>query len=1034
MIGRLVRGGVALVTLIALVAGLPVALFLLGGNPLPSHIPSWHESMSLLLHRDNGSVFLGAVRDLSWLAWAAFTASAIVEVQAALRGRRPPRLRLGGLQNAAGWLVALTTLAFSSQPAVALASTPPAPVAAVTTVHPETGARDTQVTGPPASQVMSMGFYQMVTVHRGDCLWTIAQRYLGDGDRFREIVKLNLGHRMAGGQVFNDPAVIWAGWVLQLPTGSTTAVPSPTPSAPAAHSGHASADPQFSSPHPGASAAGASVPAQPSAPAQEGTAPPSAPAQAAPAHAASAPVTASHPAAAAEIPPAAVFGAGVLVGGATVALARMRRRQRQARRPGRRIPVPASAPVITAERRLRAAEEFDPEAAPLLLDDAEYGSFYAADEPPRPDGDLPFYADDADEPAWRPAYHHPNGREDQRQAYPGAEPAPAHPARSGRGQVTALRAALSQLGSGLVAAGQPIPDISGVRVHRSGLELLLDSPAGEPPPLPFVVPGGRQGRAWQLELPRQVPLELAETGDLLPGLLTAGVDTDGGYLLIDLEQLRVTTVDGPPDLAERVLATAAMELTTSQLAGWYDLILAGFPELGAVDGRATSCASLGEALDLLATKAVALRRRLGDTERADLRRRRLADPGDEDWALTLLVSRTAPSIGQMAMLLDLASEPGGLAALVPGGTAIPNGHPAPASFRLADDPARPGEIVGHLFPLRLDVTPQPLTRADYEALASLFATAADLQDVPADEPPYGRWSWPPAPGLAGLQEPPGGTSEPDLAGLQEEAPELPGHEDPAAPAAEEPAPSILRIGVMGAFTINGAPAALQPAQSQLVLALALNGQEGLSNGQLCYLLGPDPDHPKPSDSLRQLIVRTRRQLGRTGDGREWIEHLGAGQYALHPDAKLDWAEFEDLSEQGLRGRDRGCLRDALALIRGKPFTGCYHWWLDLAFTETVRAQIVDTAELLAQLELAAGDPSASARAARIGLAGDASAEQLWRALMRAEHAAGNLAGVREAWSRCLDTMADISADGEPHPDTAALYQQLISGDRIRSYP
>ncbi len=1031
--GRLLRGSAALITLITLVAGLPVALFLLAGNPLPSHIPSWHEATSLLLHRDNGSVFLGAVRDLSWLAWAAFTAAAVVEVQAALRGRRPPRLRLGGLQNAAGWLVALTTLAFSSQPAVALASTPPAPVAAVSAVHPGTGMRDPQVTGPPASQVMSMGFYQMVTVHRGDCLWTIAQRYLGDGDRFREIVKLNLGHHMAGGQVFTDPAVVWAGWVLQLPASSTTAPPPATPSAPAAHSGHASADPQFSSPHPGASAAGASVPAQPSAPAQEGTAPASAPAQAAPAHAASAPATASRPAAAAEIPPAAVFGAGVLVGGATVALARMRRRQRQARRFGRRIPVPASAPVITAERRLRAAEEFGPESAPLLLADAEYGSFYAADEPPRPDGDLPFYPDDADELAWHPAHHHAGGEDHPlRQAYPSAEPVPAHAARSGRGQVTALRAALSQLGSGLVAAGQPIPDISGVRVHRSGLELLLDSPAGEPPPLPFVVPGGRQGMAWQLELPQQVPLELAETGDLLPGLLTAGVDANGGYLLIDLEQLRVTTVDGPPDLAERVLATAAMELTTSQLAGWYDLILAGFPELQAVDGRATSCDSLGEALDLLATKAVALRRRLGDTERADLRRRRLADPGDEDWALTLLVSRTTPSIGEMAMLLDLASEPGGLAALVAGGTAIPAGHPAPASFRLADYPARPGEIVGHLFPLRLDVTPQPLTRADYEALASLFATAADLQDVPADEPPYGRWSWPPAPGLAGLQEPADGESEPGPGGLQEA--ELLGHEDPpeAAPAAD--APPILRIGVMGAFTINGAPAALQPAQSQLVLALALNGQEGLSNGQLCYLLGPDPDHQKPSDSLRQLIVRTRRQLGRTGDGREWIEHLGAGQYALHPDAKLDWAEFEDLSEQGLRGRDRGCLRDALALIRGKPFTGCYHWWLDLAFTETVRAQIVDTAELLAELELAAGDPSASARAARTGLAGDASAEQLWRALMRAEHAAGNLAGVREAWSRCLDTMADISADGEPHPDTAALYQQLTSGDRVRSYP
>ena len=122
----------------------------------------------------------------------------------------------------------------------------------------------------------------------------------------------------------------------------------------------------------------------------------------------------------------------------------------------------------------------------------------------------------------------------------------------------------------------------------------------------------------------------------------------------------------------------------------------------------------------------------------------------------------------------------------------------------------------------------------------------------------------------------------------------------------------------------------------------------------------------------------------------------------------------------------GCLREALTLIRGKPFTGCYHWWLDLAFTETVRAQIVDAAELLAELELAAGDPSAVGprRPDRAGRR--RAAEQLWRALMRAEHAAGNLAGVREAWSRCLDTMADIAADGEPHPDTAALYQQLIA--------
>ena len=62
-----------------------------------------------------------------------------------------------------------------------------------------------------------MGFYQMVTVHGGDCLWTIAQRYLGHGDLYPEIVKLNLGHAMGDGQVFTDPSVVWPGWVLQVP-------------------------------------------------------------------------------------------------------------------------------------------------------------------------------------------------------------------------------------------------------------------------------------------------------------------------------------------------------------------------------------------------------------------------------------------------------------------------------------------------------------------------------------------------------------------------------------------------------------------------------------------------------------------------------------------------------------------------------------------------------------------------------------------------------------------------------------------------
>lgn len=123
------------------------------------------------------------------------------------------------------------------------------------------------------------------------------------------------------------------------------------------------------------------------------------------------------------------------------------------------------------------------------------------------------------------------------------------------------------------------------------------------------------------------------------------------------------------------------------------------------------------------------------------------------------------------------------------------------------------------------------------------------------------------------------------------------------------------------------------------------------------------------------------------------------------------------------------MRAAVSLIGGQPFTGSYFWWIDVPLIETVRAEVVDAAETLAELELAGGSPRAAAKAARSGLLAESSAEQLWRVLMRAEHAAGNMAGVTEAWHRCLDAIEDIAPGGEPHPDTAALYRRLAGQAR-----
>ena len=86
--GRPAAAGLAaLVTLLALVAGLPVLLYRLGGSPLPGHLPALRQVGRALLHRDSASVVLAAVRDVTWLAWALFTLAVLAEVQAVLRRR-----------------------------------------------------------------------------------------------------------------------------------------------------------------------------------------------------------------------------------------------------------------------------------------------------------------------------------------------------------------------------------------------------------------------------------------------------------------------------------------------------------------------------------------------------------------------------------------------------------------------------------------------------------------------------------------------------------------------------------------------------------------------------------------------------------------------------------------------------------------------------------------------------------------------------------------------------------------------------------
>ena len=61
------------------------------------------------------------------------------------------------------------------------------------------------------------------TVARYDTFWGIADKTLGDGRRYQEIVELNVGVAQAdGGAVRDSSTNLEIGWQLRLPTGADT--------------------------------------------------------------------------------------------------------------------------------------------------------------------------------------------------------------------------------------------------------------------------------------------------------------------------------------------------------------------------------------------------------------------------------------------------------------------------------------------------------------------------------------------------------------------------------------------------------------------------------------------------------------------------------------------------------------------------------------------------------------------------------------------------------------------------------------------
>ncbi|WP_433284374.1 LysM peptidoglycan-binding domain-containing protein [Micromonospora sp. CA-244673] len=213
--GQVLTGFGALVVLCAVLAGGPVALLAFAGNPLPDHLPTLAEVGTALTSRDDGQLFSRALAVVGWFGWATFAFSVLVELLAATLRRPAPRLPgMRRQQRAAAALVGSVALILAASPAAASAAAVAAPqpvAAAPALVAPQAGPTRAAPPVRAASVTTDPAVYR---VAKGDYLGEVAERYLDDFDRYREVARLN---RLA------DPDRIRPGQLLKLPEGSVDA-------------------------------------------------------------------------------------------------------------------------------------------------------------------------------------------------------------------------------------------------------------------------------------------------------------------------------------------------------------------------------------------------------------------------------------------------------------------------------------------------------------------------------------------------------------------------------------------------------------------------------------------------------------------------------------------------------------------------------------------------------------------------------------------------------------------------------------------
>ncbi|MFE1545774.1 LysM peptidoglycan-binding domain-containing protein [Streptomyces microflavus] len=1135
-VGALLRAMLGLALLLALIAGAPYLLLAVGHQPTEVS-----GGLGLLMEQDDGSLFLVVLTCLGWAGWALFTFSVLVELVAVLRRRSAPRIKgLGSVQSLASFLIGGIVLlaptaasAATSTPAVAVStahtvaenstgSTPdaadttaadeadwpqhtvktaselpwdlaeeylgdgkrwkdiaalnpdipqlaagdqflpqgavvklpadarptapatsPAPTTAPTAAtpeaesdRPESGTARADAADAPQSPKTAQGdTSRSVTVQQGDSLWSIAGTY-GDPTQWPAIYEENRGEATPDGGTFTNPNVIHPGQELDIPAPLAEQPPAAeknddqeelAPSAPDAdeatdqETGKAPGNGDAKTPdkHQDDQAETATPTPGPALP----TAPSPAPTTNQPQQDATGERADQRPTSDEQtLAPAAVWaGAGALAAALLGTVATRRILQQRRRRPGRRIPMPKGRAAAT-EQGLRAAQ-------------------------------------------------HPTGFD-------------------------LLDTTLRSLAYNLAAAERDLPVVHAVVLHETKVELHL---AEDTTPMkPFAAAPGRRD-LWTC--PASSPdlsedEQLRDTSAPYPALVSIGWDDAGHLVLIDLEHVGILNLGGGTDYSRQVLQAIAIELASTPLPGHIEITALADTAPGldnAAPERVARIPQLPEAITELASHTTEQRDALHDIGARTLSAARLTDEGTGTWTPHVLLAETLPDGPDSSALFDtIVQEPRTAGAVITAADAT--SLPTSAWTLECVDADHTVVLPGSGLPIRL----QGLSDEHFTDAIELLVLSSSHADVPApdswsqndtgleeDEPweepdvllpeekATDQGAWAAADQSTDDEEEglPAEYSDLDLDTEEEdEATATPANptaqstprvitktkpvtptittesapaedtatvasDEPTAPelAPEQPADRTPTVLLLGPISIEGVDGRIDSnrlsAATELVAFLALN---------------PGADHHAVDDALwpgrmvgkqmrNAVISRTRSWLGKNTDGQAYlprVQDTTDSRYRLSTAVTCDWSQFQKLARTGLTRYDEDgdlALRRALALVRGRPFTGIApqrYAWAEPTIQEMVSA-IVDTAHELSERCREAGDISGALWAARRGLLAAEESEVLHRQVFLAHHAADDIDALREAAARLTRINEELMGGVDMETETAELLRNLL---------